>query len=77
MGGAKEFICSACYRAFVLPAKTSWLSGERAPCPFCKSRDTSPMLSIKVDGRRLDTYTFKRPDEIRETRERLIVEARS
>lgn len=73
----KEFVCSACFRAFLLAPKTTWLSGERMPCPFCGSRDTSPMLSMKVDGRKLDSYTFKRPDEIQETRERLILEARS
>lgn len=73
----KEFICSTCMRAFLLAPKTTWLSGERMRCPHCGSKDTSPMLSVKVDGRRLDSYMFKRPDEIMETRERLIVEARS
>lgn len=72
MSETKEMVCSRCYRAFLLPSKTTWLSGERMPCPFCKSRDTTPMLKVKVDGRRLDTFTFKNPDEIKDTRERLI-----
>lgn len=73
----KEMVCSRCFKAFMLAPKTTWLSGERAPCPHCGSKDTSPMLSAKVDGRRLDSFMFARPDEIREKRERLIVEARS
>jgi hypothetical protein len=68
----KEFVCSTCYRAFLLAPKATWLSGERMPCPFCGSRETTPMLKVKVDGRRLDTFSFKRPDEIKDIRERLI-----
>lgn len=66
MSEAKEFVCSRCYRAFLLPAKSTWLSGERMPCPFCKSWDTTPMLKVKVDGRRLDTFTFVNGNEVRE-----------
>lgn len=73
MGDVKEMVCSRCYKAFLLAPKTTWLSGERARCPHCGSKDTTPMLSVKVDGRKLDSYTFKRPDEIAETRERLIL----
>jgi DNA-directed RNA polymerase subunit RPC12/RpoP len=68
----KEFVCSRCYQAFMLPDKTSWLTGERMPCPFCKSRDTSPMLSLKVDGRRLEAYTFRTREELERTRESLV-----
>jgi len=73
----KEMVCSSCFRAFVLAPKTTWLSGERMPCPHCGSKETSPMLKMKVDGRRLDSFTFARPDEIREKIDRLIVEAGS
>jgi len=48
----KEFVCNGCFRAFVVRCKTSWLSAEKMPCPFCKSRDTSPMLE-KVIGKPL------------------------
>lgn len=68
----KEFVCSSCYRAFLLPPKTTWLSGERMRCPHCGSKETTPMLRVKVDGRRLDTFGFKRPDEIKDIREKLI-----
>lgn len=72
MDTVKEMVCSRCYRAFMLPAKTTWLTGERMPCPFCKSTDTTPMLKLQVDGRKLESFTFKSPNDIKETRERLI-----
>lgn len=62
----KEFVCSRCYQAFLLPPKTTWLSGERMKCPHCGSKETTPMLRVKVDGRRLDTFTFVQGNEVRE-----------
>jgi DNA-directed RNA polymerase subunit RPC12/RpoP len=62
----KEMVCSRCFRAFLLASKTTWLSGERMPCPHCGSRDTTPMLKVSVDGRRLDTFTLINGNEARE-----------
>ncbi len=48
----KELVCNGCFRVFMAPPKTTWLSAERMRCPFCGCRDTSPMLE-KVVGKPL------------------------
>jgi DNA-directed RNA polymerase subunit RPC12/RpoP len=65
----KEFVCSGCYRSFVLPVDTSWLSGEKMPCPHCSSMDTTPMLITYIPGLgRIGKYhlIYTDPEDARE-----------
>lgn len=44
----KDMVCSFCYRFFVL-TEGRWSTAEKKPCPYCGSRETTPMLG-KYDG---------------------------
>jgi hypothetical protein len=60
----REFVCGDCYRAFLYQG--SWVAGEKAPCPFCKSRETTPLLETHIGATRLRHYSFSfRPKEDR------------
>jgi hypothetical protein len=36
-------VCCVCYRFFIVETRT-WQEAERKPCPYCHSRETTPML---------------------------------
>ena len=39
-------VCGDCYRAFLFHG--SWLSAERAKCPHCGSKETTPILESRT-----------------------------
>lgn len=41
----KDMVCGFCYR-FFQAVESSWKSAEKKPCPYCGSKETSPMLAV-------------------------------
>lgn len=39
----RDMVCCVCYRFFIVETRT-WQEAERKPCPYCHSRETTPML---------------------------------
>ena len=45
----RDMVCCACYRFFIL-TESSWAAAERKACPYCGSRETTPMLGEYYDA---------------------------
>jgi rRNA maturation endonuclease Nob1 len=54
----KEMVCNGCFRAFISTSHT-FNSAEKELCPFCHSKDTTPILDVRVSSSKLGDYRFE------------------
>jgi len=53
----RDFVCNSCYRSYTVTSR-SWRSAEALPCLHCGSKETTPMIEVRVGDKRIREYSL-------------------
>jgi hypothetical protein len=53
----RDFVCNSCFKSYTVRSR-SWRNAEALPCLHCGSKNTTPMIEVKVGFSRVKEYSF-------------------
>ena len=53
----RDFVCNSFYRSYTVTSR-SWASAEALPCLHCGSKETTPIIEVRVGDKRIREYSL-------------------